>query len=397
MHSRSKHLLLLIGTAWLFDAMDVALLSFIMPLLKAEWHLNDGTLGLVSAITAVGMAVGAALAGRLADSLGRRTVLMATLILFSLGNLALIIAPNVGTFLVIRFLTGIGLGGELPVAATLLADHFSGTKRSQMLILVDSFWAYGWLIASLISWTLMPRFGWRIAAIITGLAGLYVLILRRHLPADQPRIVSSRTPFHSFWHSRFRRPLVILSLLWFIVMLTYYGMFMWLPSVLVMRGFSIVHSMGYSLVMTLAQLPGYYLAAYLMQHLARKTILALYLGGTILASLAFAAANTPVLILLAGGALSFFDLGAWGVLIALTPSQFPSELRGTGMGTAQSIGRIGAVIGPFMVGWLFNGGAGILTVFAIFVGLLLVGLFVLVFGISDQSIEDHQKEANQGV
>lgn len=195
---KTNHLLLIVGTAWLFDAMDVALLSFIMPLIRGEWHLSESTLGGISAITSIGMIFGAVFAGRLADMIGRKHVLMGTLVLFSLGNLALIFAPNITVFMVIRFITGLGLGGELPVAATLLADNFSGTKRSQMLILGDSFWAYGWIIASLVAWLLMPIFGWRIAAIVTAVAGLYAFILRRHLPEENRMTKLSTQRFLKF-------------------------------------------------------------------------------------------------------------------------------------------------------------------------------------------------------
>lgn len=372
-----KHLLLVIGTAWLFDAMDVALLSFIMPLLKSEWQLSATQLGLVGAITNVGMIFGAIGCGRLADTYGRRRVLMGTLLLFSLSNLALAFAPDANWFMLIRFVAGVGLGGELPVAATVLADHFSGVKQSQMLVLADSFWAWGWILASLIAYLVMPAFGWRIAVGVTLIASLYAIILRDRLPIDPPHTKTAKTPFRALLSGRNLTTLIPLSLLWFIVMLTYYGIFLWLPSVLTMRGFSIVNSLGYTLAMSVAQLPGYYLAAWLMGKISRKRIMALYLAGTIAASLLFATATSTPLILLGGAALSFFDLGAWGTLIALTPGQFDQTIRGTAMGTAQSVGRVGATIGPFLVGWLLDAGFGLIGVFGLFIGLLGLALVIL--------------------
>lgn len=109
----SAKLLWVIGTAWLFDALDVALLSFVMPVIKESWQLTAGQLGAVSAITTLGMMIGALVCGYLADKLGRKPVLIGTLLLFSLGNLLLTITPNVEWFLVVRLLTGIGLGGEI--------------------------------------------------------------------------------------------------------------------------------------------------------------------------------------------------------------------------------------------------------------------------------------------
>ncbi|MDT6981556.1 MFS transporter [Levilactobacillus zymae] len=384
--SKSKyHLLFVVGTAWLFDAMDVAILSFIMPLLKAEWQLSPVQLGTVGAATSVGMIIGALLCGYLADRIGRKQVLIYTLALFSLGNLALTLAPNVTVFILIRFITGIGLGGELPVAATLIADSYHGTQRSRMLVMADSFWAIGWILASVLAFGAMPAIGWRWTVLITALTVLYALPLRKHLPTTpvKPMVKSS---YKVLWQPEHRQQTLLLSALWFIVMLTYYGMFLWLPSILVLRGFPIVHSFNYTLLMSLAQLPGYYLAAYLMGKLRQKTVLLIYLGGTIVSVLAFSMATSNLAILVSGAWLSFFDLGAWGTLIALTPGQFPQAIRGTGMGSAQSIGRVGATIGPYMVGLLIQLKFSISTILGLFVVLLVFGALLLAVGVTDTTV-----------
>lgn len=339
------------------------------------------------------MVLGALICGTLADRIGRKRVLIYTLALFSLGNLALTLAPNVTAFILIRFITGIGLGGELPVAATLIADHYQGTQRSRMLVMADSFWAIGWILASVLAFGVMPAIGWRWTVLITALTVLYALPLRRHLP-DTPIKAATKPSYRVLWQPAHRRQTLLLSALWFIVMLTYYGMFLWLPSLLVLRGFPIVHSFSYTLLMSLAQLPGYYLAAYLMGHLRQKTVLLIYLGGTIVSVLAFSMATSNAAILVSGAWLSFFDLGAWGTLIALTPSQFPQAIRGTGMGTAQSIGRIGATIGPYLVGLLIQLNFSIKTVLGLFIALLVLGALLLAFGVVDTSVVHKEGTAN---
>lgn len=383
MFSKTYRLLFIVGTAWLFDAMDVAMLSFIMPLLKTEWSLSPLQLGTVSAATSVGMIFGAVICGILADRFGRKHVLIYTLMLFSLGNLLLTVAPNVNVFILIRFITGIGLGGELPVAATVIADHYHGTQQSRMLVLADSFWAIGWLLASVLAFYVMPLVGWRVTVLLTAVTVLYALMMRRHLPVDQPSVAPARPSYKVLWQPAYRKQTLLLSALWFIVMLTYYGMFLWLPSILVMRGFTIVHSFGYTLLITVAQLPGYYLAAYLMGKLQRKTVLLIYLVGTVISVLAFSVANSDLTVLASGAWLSFFDLGAWGTLIALTPGQFPQAIRGTGMGTAQSIGRIGATIGPYMVGLLLQFKLPLTAILSVFIGFLIIGIALLAFGVHD--------------
>jgi len=389
MQVKGNKLLLLIGTAWLFDALDVALLSFIMPVIKESWHLTAGQLGTVSAITSLGMIFGALGCGYLADKWGRKPVLIGTLLLFSVGNLLLTLTPNVGWFLLVRFITGIGLGGELPVAATIIADNFTGTKRARMLVLVDSFWAFGWIIASLLAFLVIPRYGWRITVLITALMGLYALLMRRHLPDGAPDAQPAKRlgfgdSWHRVWSTQYRRTTICLSILWFVIMFVYYGLFLWLPSVLVLRGFSMVHGFGYTVLMSLAQLPGYYLAAWLIGKMARKTVLTLYILGTIVSASVFGLASSSAVILISGAWLSFFMLGAWGIMIAFTPGQFDIEIRGFGMGVAESVGRIGATIGPFLIGALITLGFTIPMIFMVFVGVLIIGVIVLWVGLSDQ-------------
>ncbi|WP_349517384.1 MFS transporter, partial [Leuconostoc mesenteroides] len=220
---KKRHLLFIIGTAWMIDALDVALLSFIMPLIKNEWDVGSTELGLAAAVTSIGMIVGSIVCGKLADKYGRKNIIIGTLLIFSLGNLALIFAPNILWFMVIRFITGIGLGGELPVAATIIADNYTGTKRSQMLLLADSFWAYGWILASLISFLIIPRFGWRAAVALAALFAFYALALRKHLPNEPINKKSHEGTFKELLSSKHRSRLIVLSIMWFIVMLTYYG------------------------------------------------------------------------------------------------------------------------------------------------------------------------------
>jgi len=380
-------LLMVIGTAWLFDAADVALLSFIMPLLKAEWNLTDGQIGLVSSITTVGMMVGAILFGYLADRFGKKNIIIVTLLIFSISNLVLALTTSVNQFLLVRFITGIGLGGELPVATTIIADSFSGHKRSRMLILVDSFWAIGWIVASLLAFLFMPVYGWRPTVIITSVMALYTLVIRRHLP-EQTNIkndkLNLKVALTQIFSKDYRRATICLSILWFIIMFSYYGMFLWLPSVLIKRGFSVVHSFGYTLLMSFAQLPGYFLAAYLMGKISRKKVLAIYLVGTIIGAFMFGTAQSVWVVVLSSCVLSFFTLGAWGIMIALTPTQYPIDVRGVGIGFTQSIGRIGATVGPYLIGFSLGMGINIATIFSYFVVALIIGIIVLIFGMVDK-------------
>jgi len=382
---KGRKLLLVIGTAWLFDAMDVALLSFIMPLIKTEWGLSPAQIGYVSSVTSLGMVFGSIICGYMADKFGRKNVMIVTLMIFSIGNLLLALTTDVNQFMIVRFFTGVGLGGELPVAVTMLADNFKGKTQAKILIMADSFWAIGWILASVISTLITPLYGWRATVIVTFLVMLYAFVMRRHLPEnyEKKEKTSLREQFAGIFNNQHMGKTLALSFLWFVVMFSYYGMFLWLPSVLVMRGNTIFHSFGYTLLMSLAQLPGYYLAAWLMGKISHKVILVFYLLGTIVSAFVFGIANSVPILLASGAFLSFFNLGAWGALIAFTPSHFSQEFRGMGVGFSQSIGRIGATLGPYLIGMLIGMGFGIPVVFGMFVVALILGVIVLIFGTSE--------------
>lgn len=363
---------LIIGTAWMFDAMDVGLLSFIMSIVHKEWLSTNAQTGLISSISTVGMVCGGFYFGSLADRIGRKNTLIITLLTFSIGNLILAASPGFYVFLAIRFVVGMGLGGELPVAATYIADMYRGTKRSQMLILADSFWAVGWLVASFLSLLFTPVIGWRGILILTALAGFFALVLRRHIH-EIHQAPKQANEWLATLKSEFKPWTLTLWLAWFMVMFSYYGMFMWLPSILVAKGYGIVNSFGYTTIIVVAQLPGYFCAAWLAKRIKVKYVFSIYMAGTAIGAIMFGQSTTALMIITAGCILSFFNLGAYGAIIALTPDLYESKIRGTMTGIAQGIGRIGAIIGPLLVGILMDHHSSVNFVFVIFMISLVIG------------------------
>ena len=132
--------------------------------------------------------------------------------------------------------------------------------------------------------------------------------------------------------------------------------------------------------MTLAQLPGYFTAAWFIEKMGRKWVLAVYLCGTALSALAFGFATDATMLVVFGMLLSFFNLGAWGAMYAYTPENYPTVIRGTGVGMAAAVGRIGGIIGPLLVGSLTVAGYGlgpIFTIFAVAIAIAVVAVLVL--------------------
>ena len=383
--SRNR-LLFTSGLGWMFDAMDVGLLSFILAALKADWGLSAGQMGWLGAINSIGMAVGAIGFGMLADRIGRKQVFVLTLLLFAIASGLSAFATTLTVLFVLRFFIGMGLGGELPVASTYVSERVPAHERGRIVVLLESFWALGWILAALIAYFVIPRFdkdmGWRVALLLGALPAFYALYLRRKLPDDAPTAPAAAglpwtARLAALWSPAHARSTVMLWVLWFTVVFSYYGMFLWLPSVMVGKGFALIKSFEYVLLMTLAQLPGYFTAAWLIERAGRKFVLVVYLTGTAASAWAFGNADTQGALLLYGALLSFFNLGAWGALYAYSPENYPAPIRASGVGTAAGIGRLGGILGPLAIPFLGAQGWSTGAIFGLFAATLMVGVLAV--------------------
>ncbi|MEP7003812.1 MAG: MFS transporter [Chloroflexota bacterium] len=403
-------LLIVSGFGWMFDAMDVLLIAFLLTPIRTEFGLDPTQTGFVVSAGFVGMFLGAAVSGRLADRYGRRNVFQVTLIVFCIGSLLSAAAPSYVLLLAARVVTGLGLGGELPVVSTLVSEFAPRASRGRFIVLLESFWAYGTILAGVIGVFLLPQVGWRGAFLVGALPALYVAYLRRALPesprylAEHGRIaeadatvrrveregggalitvakpvaperptapMAAGTGWRALFAGRYARRTVMLWILWFGITFTYYGMFTFLPSLLAGRGLSVVRGNEYFFISTLAQVPGYFSAAWLVERIGRRPTLVAYLVGSAISAILFGNSGAGTDAVVYAAMLSFFNLGAWGVVYTLSPELYPTALRATGAGAAAAVGRIGGIIGPFVVVTLVAAYSQS-AVFALFMALLLL-------------------------
>lgn len=411
-----RRLLVVAGAGWAMDAMDVGLISFIMAALARQWELSAGTIAWIGSVGFVGMALGASLGGSVADRVGRRTVFAATLLIYGLATGAAALSWTVASLLVFRFLIGFGLGAELPVASTLVSEFAPARIRGRVVVLLEAFWAAGWILAALIGTFVVPRSdaGWRWAFALGALPALYSGVVRRALPesvrflesrgradeaeavvrrfeaqagvapptGDRPAVAippASRVGLGQLWSGVLARRTLALWLVWFGINFAYYGAFIWLPALLVGRGFPLVKSFQFTLYITLAQLPGYAVSAWLIERWGRRPTLATFLAGSAGAALLFSQVGSDAGILVAGCLLSFFNLGAWGAVYAATPEVYPTTVRATGAGWAAGFGRIASILAPLSVPPLLamGGSVAVFGTFAAFFAIAIVGALML--------------------
>ncbi len=420
-------LLVITGLGWMFDAMDTGIIAFVLPTLAKVWGLTSAQVGYIGSIGLVGMALGAVLSGSMADRFGRKKVFSATLVMYSVATGLCGLAWNFESLLLFRFLVGFGLGGQLPVAVTLVSEYAPPTARGRFVVLLESFWGIGWLVAALISYLVIPNYGWNVAFYIGALPALYVFKVWKSVPESVPYLlgkgkvqeahefvskleesagieppISVIAPenkvvqpaiFADLWKPQFLKRTIMLWILWFGIVYSYYGIFTWLPSLMVGQGYTVIKSFEYVLVMTLAQLPGYFAAAYLVDRIGRKATLSGFLAACALCAYFFGQGGNATTVLWWGSMMSFFNLGAWGVVYTYTPELYPTNVRAYASGWAAAVGRIGGILAPTIVGYMISGSGGFNKVFMMFT-VVMLGVAAAVWFLGEETKGKSLQEIN---
>ncbi|SDR86520.1 MFS transporter [Agrococcus carbonis] len=411
----------LLGTAgigWALDAMDVGLIAFVIAALGEQWGLTAGDKGWLASIGFVGMALGATFGGLLADRIGRRSVFALTLLVYGLATGASALVGSLAALMVLRFVVGLGLGAELPVASTLISEFAPKRIRGRVVVWLEAFWAVGWIAAAIIGTYVVGASddGWRWGLAIGMAPAIFSIVIRwgmpesvRYLmakgrvpeaertvrqfeeaagvpaPAAPPDLpltgavgvtdaaaAAPSEPKVSIWSRALRGRTAALWTVWFCINFSYYGAFIWIPSLLLAQGFALVQAFEFTLIITLAQLPGYAAAAFLIERWGRRPTLTVFLIGSACAAAWYGTASTEAMIIAAGCTLSFFNLGAWGALYAIGPELYPTNVRGTGTGAAAGFGRIASILAPLAVPAILGVGSP----------LVLFGAFALAFAVA---------------
>lgn len=428
------------GLGLLFDGMDGALVSYILPVITPLWQLQGAQTGLIGSSLLIGILVGSLTAGVVGDRIGRRKVMMYALALYALATLAAAASQNWEMFFAFRVIAGIGIGAEAAIIPTFISEFIPAAKRGLFVGSVAGFFSLGYVSAALLGTFVVagsPE-GWRIGQVVTALPILLLLWWRRTLPESPRWLISQgrhreaedtiaalengkllppastsrtgsaatapsetgtakRIPLFQFAelfkHGNGRRT-AVLWLLWISVTFSFYGFFVWIPSLLVNNGMTMTRSFTYTLIITIAQIPGYYSAAYLNERLSRKLTIASYLAGGAVSAFLLSTADNNAQVLIFGCMLSFFMNGCYAGLYAYTPEVYPTRLRATGMGTASAVGRIGGIAAPIIIGTSYAqlGFGGVFTM--IMSVLLLAAVSVLTFGVNTtgRTLEDISEE-----
>lgn len=407
-----RRLLGIFGLVWAADAMQVLAVGFTAAAIAKTFGLSVPEALQTGTLFFLGMMIGAALFGRLADRFGRRNVLLVTVACDAVFGLASVFAPDFTVLLVLRFLTGMAVGGTLPVDYAMMAEFLPPKNRGRWLVLLEGFWAIGTVAVAVVAW-IAAEMGvadaWRWIFLATALPALIGIWLRFLVPESPMYLLKSgraeaatavvnrmlrangrpvlpvgvvlelpeAVPSPGLFSPALRRRTLLMLSVWFLVSVSYYGVFTWLPAELAADGFGFVRGYGFLVVVALAQIPGYALAAYGVEAWGRRPTLIGFLLLSALGCGLFVVASHGVLIAAAILLMSFALLGSWGALYAFTPELYPTQSRATGMGAAGAMARLGGLLAPsalaLLVAQSFTAAIGL------FAALLLAGAVAAYF------------------
>lgn len=390
-----RRLAIILAIYFAADVVDLIMLSFLLAPISHDLGLSAQQAGLAGSGVFAGAGVGAIVSGYLSDRFGRRQILFWTMLVWCVASLLTAFAWDLWSFTAFRFVTGIGLGAQLPAAFALVAELMPSNRRASTT---------GWMhVASqsavvtfnLLSYAVIahfgPAIGWRVMFMAMFFVGLFSLYVRRHLPesprwyeargesakAEQGMLAFERAVAQALGRplppfvARTERPSIptdrdksaIATLfsrgytgrtlfawvLWFVVLLAYYAISVWVGKFLVDRGMSVSDSIGIGVLISAAGVPSAWCTGHAMERLGRRPVIVAVLLCVAVSAFVYSHAVTLPGVIAAGALMQFFLVATATTLYAYTPELFPTRARATGLGAAATIGRIAAVAGPLTI------------------------------------------------
>jgi MFS transporter, AAHS family, benzoate transport protein len=411
-----------------FDGYDIAMYGVGMPWMMEEWNLSSLQAGAVGSYSLFGMMLGALVLSPVADKFGRKNVIVLCMFLFSVFTLAAGLAPNIIWFTIMRFIAAIGMGGLMPNCISLMTEYSPKKHRPILVGAIYIGYALGGILASLIGMFLIPHTDWRVLYYIGAIPLLTIPLFMKQFPeslsyylarkqvSNIVEILNKVKPDGHFKESDDYQLTAAISdskgfpvkklftnnrafstaAIWlavFCTMMMAYGLNTWLPKMMQASGFSMTSSLSFNIVLCMGQIAGTLLGGYLAGKIGhRKVLVSLYLMGVvtfIALSLSTNVALVYFLIFLGGAS----TVGAMNLGNPYITEYYPREIRATGTGYAQAVGRIGSILAPTLIALLLTTGMDSKMAFATFAlpSILAALGYLLVrekYGSFDKVIED---------
>jgi MFS family permease len=375
-----RRTLLAAALGWALDAFDAMLYALVLALLMRDLGMSKTTAGLLGTLTLLASGLGGVLFGFLADRIGRKRALMASILTYSVCSFASGLATSVAMLAAARFVLGLGMGGEWNTGATLVAETWPTEVRAKAISIVQSSWAFGFAAAALVAGPVARYFGWRAVFFVGILPALLTLWIRHGVPESamweergslDERNSSSRsrrdvgkdiTGYESTKFSAiFRRPYLkhtfALLLFNFFCLFAWWGLFTWMPPYLSLpvsqggRGFGVIETTTLLVILNLfGMFPGYVSFGWVADHVGRRKAFLIYsLAASFLIPL-YAAARAPVVLIVLGTVVAMFATGVFSGSGIMGSEIFPTSLRARALGFTYNGARAMSSVAPLVIG-----------------------------------------------
>lgn len=408
-HRRSVLWIVALSTAAIvFDGYDLVVYGTVLPTLLADsaqlGALDPETAGALGSYALIGVMVGALTAGAFGDRIGRRRTMLTCIVWFSIGMGATALSQNVTMFGVLRFLTGIGVGGLVATVGAMIAEFAPPGRRNLFNAIVYSGIPAGGVLASLAAITLQDSIGWR-GLFWLGALPLFVLLplallrmpesprwLLAHgrvadaqeicartgipMPEAEPVVAGDRVGFAALARKPLLRPTALLGLMSFSGLLLTYGLNTWLPQIMSEAGYNAKGSLSFLLVLNGGAIVGGLIASRIADRTGPQRVIAVTFCLAAL-SLVLLTLNFPIGVLLV--AVAGAGIGAIGTQVLIygfVSNYYPTTARAAGVAWCAGFGRLGGILGPLLGGILLGAGIASSTAFYIFAVVALLGALV---------------------
>jgi MFS transporter, AAHS family, 4-hydroxybenzoate transporter len=371
------------------DGFDTQAMGYVAPALAKEWGLSKAALGPVFSAGLFGLMIGALVFGPVADRVGRKKVIILSTLAFGIGALLTAAVQDMTMLLVIRFLTGLGLGGAMPNAIAMTSEFNPQRRRATMVMIMFCGFSVGAALGGMLAAGLIPYYGWRSVFIVGGVAPLVMvpilvfklpesvrfLALHGNAPARVAALLGRINPKATFASSthfairethlaglpvahlfRERRTATTL-LLWvvfFMSLLDLYFLSNWLPTVLNDLGASVSEAVVIGSMLQVGGVVGTFALGSLIDRFSFRALALVYFGAVFAIGAIGQLSHSAVLVTIAIFAAGFCIVGGQIAANALAAAFYPTSVKATGVGWALGIGRIGSIVGPVVGGILLG-------------------------------------------
>src|SRR5437868_12499089 len=365
--SAQRRTLVAAALGWMLDAFDVMLYSLVITFIMRDLHISKQSAGLLNTLTLLASGIGGVLFGFIADRIGRTRALMLSILTYSICSFASGLASSVLVLAIIRFLLGLGMGGEWNTGATLVAETWPTHLRARALAVVQSSWAIGYALAAVVAGVMLQRTTWRYVFFVGVLPALVTLWIQKGVPESElwkQRQLCSQAEscvapirFADLFGRQYRRKTLTLLLMNTFGMFGWWGLFTWIPPYLSLpveqggRGFGTLNTTALLVFLNLVGMaPGYATFGWVADRLGRRPSVILYtLSAAALVPL-YAAARHPAALLLLGTLVAFFGTGFFSGSGIIGSELFPTSVRARALGLTYNGARALSSIAPFTIG-----------------------------------------------